>query len=89
MARTDPEKVRQGGRGTQVLTILVVALVLCIIVFFGLGLFSTSEPDSTLPGPGVNSDVSTTAPKPAPDSSTTVTPQGSTGGASNPVETNK
>lgn len=46
MSKLKPDDARQGRKGTQVLIILVVGLVLCIglfVVFAGSGLFGSSD----------------------------------------------
>lgn len=45
--KVNPTEARQGRRGTNVLVILVVALLLALLVWFGVGLFGTAiEPAS-------------------------------------------
>ena len=84
MTRLDPEKARQGKSGLPVLYILIAALVLCIVVFFGLGLYGRILPDNTLPGSGSGSGTGavTTAPAASTAPAGTggvVTPQTGTG----------
>lgn len=79
MTRLDPEKARQGKSGLPVLYILIAALVLCIIVFFGLGLYGRILPDNTLPGSGSGSGTGAVTTAPAAS-----TAPGATGGVVTP-----
>jgi hypothetical protein len=85
MSRLDPEEARQGEKGTPILRILVIALVLCVI---GGAVFALYPwPDQTLPeadvGGGLGSPSATTTP---PGGNTTVAPQ--TPGPSSPNGSN-
>ncbi|MGY6707943.1 MAG: hypothetical protein ACXIVF_06410 [Rhizobiaceae bacterium] len=45
--KVKPTEARQGRRGTQVLIILIVGLLLALLVWFGVGLYGTAiEPDT-------------------------------------------
>lgn len=49
--QVDPNKARQGRPGTRVLTILLSALILAMIVWWGVGLFGESiQPDDPVGG---------------------------------------
>ncbi|MET0169447.1 MAG: hypothetical protein ABW191_03605 [Aliihoeflea sp.] len=65
--KVNPTEARQGRKGTQVLTILIVALILAGIVGWAMGIFGGAiEPDDTVGGtpteqpveaPGANAPV--------------------------------
>lgn len=57
-------KAKQGVKGNRTLTILLVALALCLVVFAGLGIYGKILPDQNIDGPQ-SSGVETSAPPPA------------------------
>lgn len=73
MADMKTDKVRQGRSGRPVLYVLIGGLVLCVIVFIGLGLYGRALPDQNIGG-AANSGVSTAPATPSNSSTTTVTP---------------
>lgn len=61
----EPNKARQGRSGTRVLTVLVCALVLAFVVWWGVGLFGEAiEPSD--PVGGAPSEQTEPAEQPAP-----------------------
>lgn len=76
MSRMDPQDARQGRKGTHVLRILIMALILVVVAGIGMSIYGYVMPDQTLPkadvGGGVGAPTSATTP---PQSNTTVTPQ--------------
>lgn len=47
----DPNKARQGRSGTRVLTILISALILALIVWWGVGLYGSAiQPEDPVGG---------------------------------------
>jgi len=82
MAELRTDKARQGRTGRPVLFVLIGGLVLALIVFAGLGIFNSTQPDQNIGG-AANSGVSTAPATPTGSSSTTVTPgQAASGAAS-------
>jgi hypothetical protein len=73
MADMKTDKVRQGRSGRPVLYVLIGGLVLCVIVFIGLGFYGRALPDQNIGG-AANSGVSTAPATPTGSTSTTVTP---------------
>lgn len=71
--KLNPEEARQGEKGTSVLMILIVGLVLCAVIFVGLGVYGWWLPDADM---GVEGVSTTTAPvtDTAEPTGTTVTP---------------
>ncbi|QOG08045.1 hypothetical protein IGS74_07655 [Aureimonas sp. OT7] len=57
-------EAKQGVKGNRTLTILLVALALCLVVFAGLGIYGKILPDQNIDGPQ-SSGVETSAPPPA------------------------
>ncbi|WP_152046096.1 hypothetical protein [Aureimonas psammosilenae] len=78
MSRMDPQDARQGRKGTPVLRILIIALVLAVIAGIGMAIYGSVLPDQTLPeggtGSGVTSPSQSSATPPASNGSV-VTPQ--------------
>lgn len=49
--KVEPTKARQGRSGTRVLTVLLAALILAMIVWWGVGMFGeTIEPNDQVGG---------------------------------------
>jgi len=58
MAELRTDKARQGRTGRPVLFVLIGGLVLALIVFAGLGIFNSTQPDQNIGG-AANSGVNT------------------------------
>jgi len=81
MAELRTDKARQGRSGRPVLFVLIGGLVLALIVFAGLGIFNSTQPDQNIGG-AANSGVNTAPATVTGSASTTVTPgQSNAGGA--------
>lgn len=80
MAELRTDKARQGRTGRPVLYVLIGGLVLCLVVFAGLQIYSSTLPDQNING--VEASGTTAAPT-TPTSSRTgvVTPNASTSGS--------
>ncbi|MEF2550821.1 hypothetical protein VQ042_05490 [Aurantimonas sp. A2-1-M11] len=73
MSKIDPERARQGEKGTPVLMILLAGLALCAVVFAGLGIYAWTMPDDTI---GAGSEVAEEQVEaPAANGDDLVTPQ--------------
>ncbi len=57
MAKLDTDKARQGQKGTPILLILIVALVLCVVLFLGFGASGWFENDPNLSNANNASEV--------------------------------
>lgn len=75
MSNIDPNRARQGEKGTSVLMVLVVGLALCAVVFAGLGIYAWTMPDEDVAVEG--EAIETPAEAPTTDGSGLATPQDS------------
>lgn len=75
MAKLDSDPARQGRKGTPILLILIVALVLCVILFLGFGATGWFESDPNLSNANKAEEVQAPpAAGSAPGDSTVVSP---------------
>ena len=75
MAKLDSDNARQGRKGTPVLLILIVALVLCVVLFLGFGATGWFQNDPNLSNGNDASEVQTSpAAGTAPSDATVVSP---------------
>ncbi len=73
MAELNTTKARQGRTGRPVLYVLIAGLALCLVVFAGLGIYGSSQPDQNIGG--VDNSGATAAPaSPTSSGGTTTTP---------------
>ncbi|MCW7542383.1 hypothetical protein N7I30_01075 [Aurantimonas litoralis] len=75
MSNIDPNRARQGEKGTSVLMILVAGLSLCAVVFAGLGIYAWTMPDEDVAVQG--EAIEKPAEAPTTDGSGLATPQDS------------
>ena len=75
MPKLDTDKARQGKKGTPVLLVLIVALVLCVVLFLGFGAAGWFQSQPDLSNSGNASEVSTPATA-GSSSDAVVTPDG-------------
>ncbi|WP_040325824.1 hypothetical protein [Aurantimonas manganoxydans] len=75
MSNIDPDRARQGEKGTPVLMILVAGLALCAVVFAGLGIYAWTMPDADVAVEG--EAIEKPAEAPTTDGSGLATPQDS------------
>lgn len=71
--RLDAEDARQGKKGTPVLRVLIIGLVLAVIAFIGMGIYGKMLPDENIPGSQVGGDTSATTGPAATGNGTTGT----------------
>ncbi|KQT64210.1 MULTISPECIES: hypothetical protein [unclassified Aureimonas] len=77
--RLDAQDARQGKKGTPVLRVLIIALVLAVIAFIGMQIYGGMQPNENIPGAQVGGDTSpATAPATTGTTGTTVTPGAAT-----------
>ena len=74
MAKLDTDKARQGQKGTPILLILIVALVLCVILFLGFGASGWFESDPNLSNANGAGEVQTSPAGTTPSDATVVSP---------------
>ena len=58
METQEPERARQGKKGTPVLMVLVVALILCVVLFVGFGASGWFQSDDNLSNANGSAEVS-------------------------------
>jgi hypothetical protein len=75
----DPNKARQGRRGTQVLMVLIFGLILVMIVWWGVGLYGGAiDPEDPVGGAPTEQpagDATVPLEEPAPMTEQPATPQ--------------
>ncbi|GGD27785.1 hypothetical protein [Aureimonas glaciei] len=84
MSRMDPEEARQGRKGTPVLRILIIALLLCVVAAAGMAVYGSMQPDDDLPAGRVGTGDGAT---PSADAPADATSSGADDAAGTPAGT--